>query len=809
MNLALLDGQVVAGFTLLHALPAAHHWPTWLAQDPASGARVCLKFLPRPLTPQERQTITAAILRYRGLVHPNISRTLSLEHYPDHQGQGTDFLVCQSVAASQPLAILGSPRVAWPWLAQLLAALAYSHNLDAAHGHIAPASLALDGQRQLILADFGLPLPLDLYETSTKAFFSPQILAGQPADTSDDIYAIGALLYQLLTGESWQQGAAFAPLAPVPDDIRQLLQSMLATSAFDRPRRIATVLELLSRHYGQENSGQENSGPEYSGPASSVASPSGPALQNTAGNTSQNHAAAEGSFTGTINVQAFSRRDAAHPAAPPGAASVLDQQPLTEGQAGIPATTVIIALLSLLLVAAGIFWLLPTTVAPSSQAQPPVAQVTPPAITAGDAGDSAVNSLAPLEIARLERLKEQAKQVANDLLRLQIELEDQGVQVWAQAPYQQLLDQGLAADERYRQGQYSKALAAYQAASQDTQALLDSIGTVIAANQQLGEAALAAGDAQAAIQAFTQLLAIRPANATYQASLARARNLSEVIDKVRAAEAAQANNNLAGARDLYQQALALDNQWPAARQGLARVKEQITREQFNAAMSLGFRSLDQGQLDAARQAFVKAQGLLPDAVAPADGLLQISLRQQAQAIAELQTGAEQATKAEDWPLAIQHYDKLLALDPTLVFATTGLTQARQRLELDETLNTYLQAPQLMRDDPALEQAKASVIAASRTTSKGPRLQRQINDLSQLVALARIPLQLVLTSDGMTDVTVYKVGNFGKLARQELSLVPGIYTIVGKRPGYRDIKQQLTLAGGANPTAVHISCVEKI
>jgi eukaryotic-like serine/threonine-protein kinase len=196
-------------------------------------------------------------------------------------------------------------------------------------------------------------------------------------------------------------------------------------------------------------------------------------------------------------------------------------------------------------------------------------------------------------------------------------------------------------------------------------------------------------------------------------------------------------------------------------------------------------------------------------VAPADGLLQISLRQQAQAIAELQTGAEQATKAEDWPLAIQHYDKLLALDPTLVFATTGLTQARQRLELDETLNTYLQAPQLMRDDPALEQAKASVIAASRTTSKGPRLQRQINDLSQLVALARIPLQLVLTSDGMTDVTVYKVGNFGKLARQELSLVPGIYTIVGKRPGYRDIKQQLTLAGGANPTAVHISCVEKI
>ena len=794
MTQALLDGQVVAGFTLLHVLPTATLMPTWLAQDPASGERACLKFLPRPLAPQERQAIRAAILRYRGLVHPHISRTLDLGLNTESD-QGTDFLVCQYVPASQPLLLAGSPKVAWPWLAQLLATLAYSHNLDAAHGHIAPASLALDAQRQLTLADFGLPLPLDFYEPTAKAFFSPQILAGQPADTSDDIYAVGALLFQLLTGETWQQGGEFVPLAPVPDDIRQLVLSMLATSAFDRPRQISTILHLLSLHYGPEDTAANRSGPGSAHASAHVsAEPSADAA-----------ATAPASLTGTINAQAFSRGAVATPAATPYA----DQQPLATGRDGIATTTVVIALLSLLLVAAGIFWLLPTTAPTLSQQQPATVQNTQPALPASNTVGSPATTLAPLEIARLEQLKGRAQQVASDLLRLQIELEDQGVLIWAAKPYQQLLDRGLAADESYRQGQYPQALGQYQAISTDTQALLDSISTVIAENQQLGQAALAAGDAEGAMQAFTRLLAIRPADATFQAGLARARSLSQVIEQVQQAEAAEASDNLPGARDLYQQALQLDKQWPAARQGLARVKEKIALQQFNATMSQGFRSLDQGNLDAARQAFSKAQGILPNSNAPADGLLQITLRQQAQDIAGLQADAEQASKAEDWPLAIQHYEQLLSIDPTLVFATSGLAQARQRLALDATLNTYLQAPHLMRNDADLEQAKSAVVAASRTTNKGPRLQTQINELSQLVAVARIPLAVVLTSDGVTDVTIYKVGNFGKLARQELSLMPGSYTIVGKRPGYRDIKQQLTLVGGAKPAAVHISCVEKI
>ena len=94
-------------------------------------------------------------------------------------------------------------------------------------------------------------------------------------------------------------------------------------------------------------------------------------------------------------------------------------------------------------------------------------------------------------------------------------------------------------------------------------------------------------------------------------------------------------------------------------------------------------------------------------------------------------------------------------------------------------------------------------------SKTKKVKQQIKDLSLYVSLARIPVELQIRSDRKTDITVYRVATLGKIYQTSMELIPGAYTIVGTRKGYRDVHENLTLLGGRGAVSVDVSCTEKI
>ena len=71
------------------------------------------------------------------------------------------------------------------------------------------------------------------------------------------------------------------------------------------------------------------------------------------------------------------------------------------------------------------------------------------------------------------------------------------------------------------------------------------------------------------------------------------------------------------------------------------------------------------------------------------------------------------------------------------------------------------------------------------------------------------MTVTLKSDGLTTVQVYHVGRLGQFISQQLKLYPGTYTVVGSRPGYRDVRQTLTVTPGQQPTDLDIRCEETI
>lgn len=230
---------------------------------------------------------------------------------------------------------------------------------------------------------------------------------------------------------------------------------------------------------------------------------------------------------------------------------------------------------------------------------------------------------------------------------------------------------------------------------------------------------------------------------------------------------------------------------------------------FAQAMAKGLTHLEEGELDDARRSFEQAGSLSPASPEAADGLARVEAARQLVAIADHQERAVAFEEQERWGEAAAEYAAVLALDPAIRFAQEGRARSSARHELSEELESHIARPDRLSSDRVLDEARRLLVRARALDAPGPVLQQQIERLDRQVAIASTPIRVVLLSDGLTDVLVYRFGRLGVFERMELDLRPGSYTVVGTRQGYRDIRRQLEVAPGGATPSLTVRCEEKI
>ena len=397
-------------------------------------------------------------------------------------------------------------------------------------------------------------------------------------------------------------------------------------------------------------------------------------------------------------------------------------------------------------------------------------------------------------------------------MRRLLALEDKGLRFWNNPALERLNNAAIAADDAFRRTEGETSLGAYEALLVELTSLEASVPSVIENYEQEAGAVMVAGNYTRAQEVYRTLSLLVPDNPSYLDSLERAEQLPDVTLILSEVDQIIVDGELDDARNRLKDAIALVPDWPASLDTQSRIETAIGRRDFQTTMTQGFAALAAGEFESARASFKKAEASPFDNGDAEEGLRQIASRETNQIVDRLRQDSEIALENGAWQTAIDLLRELAKLTPRSVAVKAQLNIAEERLALESEGQAYLDDPLSLQSDEQLRRARTWVVNVSRLSPPKGQMSTQLIALGRLLSLARSRYNVTLTSDGLTTVKLLRAGNngaLGSLERTTLQLIPGRYTVTGRRAGFIDVRTDFEVPPDGGSILIDIRCEERI
>jgi serine/threonine protein phosphatase PrpC len=262
-------GDQLEGYTVLRQLYASARSHVYLARDEVDGSRVALK-VPSTEHAQDLRQLAALQLEdwaMRRVAHQNLLRATPQRGPRRHLFCATEYFEGQSLAewmCDHPRPELARMRDIVRQIASGLLAL---HRREMVHRDLRPQNVLIDGDGTVKIIDFGSvsvagvseivpPVEDEAAYAGTLQYGAPELYRGPPATAESDLYSLGTIAYQLLTGAlpygtklpsvaAGSRAPRYIPASSINPDVPEWMDAAIAKAvAIDPAERYAELSEF-------------------------------------------------------------------------------------------------------------------------------------------------------------------------------------------------------------------------------------------------------------------------------------------------------------------------------------------------------------------------------------------------------------------------------------------------------------------------------------------------------------------------------------------------------------------------------------
>jgi hypothetical protein len=267
-------GSILGGkYRILRKIGSGGIGVVYAAEHVALGTEVAVKVL-RGAAAMDASEIARLRREARvqgSIEHPNVVRTLDLDELPD----GSIYVVMELLRGSSLATMLKqqglvAPGFAVPMFTQVCRALWAAHQLGVVHRDLKPGNIFICEDKTIKVLDFGMSkfseaesLTQDGYTLGTPEYMAPEQCIGAPVDARTDLYALGVMMFEAVTGDLPIRGRnrrellelhqraiprtiiEARPDLPLPEGLSLAIAQCLRKRAAERPTNSRELEKLL------------------------------------------------------------------------------------------------------------------------------------------------------------------------------------------------------------------------------------------------------------------------------------------------------------------------------------------------------------------------------------------------------------------------------------------------------------------------------------------------------------------------------------------------------------------------------------
>jgi dienelactone hydrolase len=267
-------GKIVSHYKLIEKIGQGGMGEVYLAEDTKLERRVALKFLPAQYSAdeEEKKRFIHEAKAASALDHPNICSVHEIGETPEGQlfivmGYYEGKTLKEKIKAG-PLPLNEAVALAM----QIVEGLQEAHRKGIIHRDLKPANIMLTEQGLAKIVDFGLAKLKGMSRLTktgttlgTVAYMSPEQALGKEVDQRSDIWSLGVILYEMLTGKlpfagEYDQAVLYAVIneepesiaklrSDIPDDLRRIVRQALAKKPENRYQSADELLKELKKFH--------------------------------------------------------------------------------------------------------------------------------------------------------------------------------------------------------------------------------------------------------------------------------------------------------------------------------------------------------------------------------------------------------------------------------------------------------------------------------------------------------------------------------------------------------------------------------